>query len=608
MERFLKKFIFRFAMEEPIWTDEILQQRTRDMRTKARVIDYTSLGVGAMAFLTRYLGFQEGKNFADKYSEIFTNTFHQGIKENPTISKELSEKLNGMFYESWSIYQELQPLDYGNMIILALGTALAFNAVATVLSMNPPMLQILRRLSQGFLPKKLKGNELKTLKKLAEKFHDPRAYLEIELSKYLLKNEYDGLLQTMQKYAEIRNSFRLSTTIAEKIFSPPVILKEVLLAYVHPTVSNNIDMSLGLTRVGFPSSAIHFIERCKKSDPNHTAEWLLMSALWYRSLGKQEKAQQKFKNALEILLQQGAHFSSLGESRNEVYEWGASPFLKNSYIFKKGSNPQRLTLEMKIAEIHREAYREKNGKYAFIPIEEPLSFLDPDMLVTRRIKGKTLAKIAESHPHQDVIAEYRKAMVTLAELAAWSTPVYKEQQLSSPMYDHESEFRRRVIQRWGSSQFTDSYSREISKIKKLADKLSPVLAHRDAADNNLLANGYVIDFETAGLADPTLDVATAVNNPRLTFDDQEELFQVYFNELRAASGKVYQHKLMHELFRRNREFNAICQAAANSTKNNHEDREKARQQAQQVKSLLQQRDPALASLFAEYLSASPCLS
>ena len=578
--------------------EEQVQIGLYSQKIKNRTIDYSSLVAGGIAFLSRNWGFEEGRMAA------YRRWIGRTISERNDLSREQRiEYANNLANEN-----DQFPAPYSDLAMTAAGTALMFNMVMTLLSKHVPFLQVFKQMGYGFFTSGKSEPEKLNLQKIKSRISDPRFQIDIEVSLAIMNNEYDRTLRAMQMYLQMRKEKEYSTTFSEKLTMPIVMLGQMLVACKSPTARNNMNAAKGAAAAGMIILAPYFIKRCAQHDPAHAAEWAMMTALAYSAAKSEEKACPYFRNSLELLLQKGRQFRKVGESRNEVLEWEGSEFFREFYIFKKGKVPERLNLEMKIAELHRAAYQEEKGRYSFIPLEEPLAFLDDSILVTRRMKGKTMAEIAASSPHNAVVAEYRKAMITLAELAAWSTPAYRKQAFSIPVYDHEAEFSRRVIARLGAARFTNIYLREMAELKEIASRCSPVLAHRDAADNNLLADGYIIDFETAGPADPTLDASTAVNNPRLTQDDQEELFQVYYNELRAASSERYDYGLLHELFRRNREFNCICQAAANSAKSNDKDREKGRQQAHQARVLLQQRDPALAASFQEYLSASPCLS
>ncbi|MDO8555919.1 MAG: phosphotransferase [Nanoarchaeota archaeon] len=338
-----------------------------------------------------------------------------------------------------------------------------------------------------------------------------------------------------------------------------------------------------------------YLARVVADVPEKAIEQYIVGALQARAFGDYTVMKRLFRKSLDIIMDKDkASFEHVGVSRNEVLAY--TPF-SSQYIFKKGDD-QLVFRESVIANLHRECYMDHLAQAIFdmdtVPIEESLGLFDKNdqqVLVTRRMPKKSLdVLLAEG---KDCSADMKLGMQHLVELMSFSTPHYVPDAADIP-HRYGEEFSRRVVRRLkdnaSAGVFLEQYASFASRLDADRVRLPVVLAHRDAAVANVLEGGYLIDFETAGRADPVLDCATLLASAR-----QYEEFVPYTTQLLTENFSIPSTVDITEFLDRARVHNALCQLAVSIER---QVPEKVRNFYQVINSGLQKYDASLKETFS----------
>src|SRR3989344_383631 len=328
--------------------------------------------------------------------------------------------------------------------------------------------------------KKSEESLLKSLKEIKNPFYS----LLMETSLYLHRKDYDRAMLCLSRYSHISKKYGNSQTLFEKVMFTMIPKIIDFQSYFKKGLDEGLGMAVTNFALGKEEKAMKKLDNIIAENPEYSTELSLLAGIWRNNAGKKDEARPYLKKSLDEILKKGKEsFSKVADSKNEVLEYNLeynnARFFNDAVIFKRSLDEKRLIRGGKIIDLHRKAYQ-KNVFEALlnplvIPLEESFGILgeNPITWALKRIKAETLESL-----------------------------------LDIP-YDYGSEFERRVVKRLGPGKFPKKYQKEISEINKIADKLGiKVLAHRDASDSNVLVGGYIIDFESAGTADPILDIAT----------------------------------------------------------------------------------------------------
>ncbi|MEK6904110.1 MAG: phosphotransferase, partial [Nanoarchaeota archaeon] len=444
---------------------------------------------------------------------------------------------------------------------------------------------------------------------------NPFHALLMEAGLHASRSNYDKALSCLSRYSDLAKGYGMPLTHLERLIRPVILHAVNFLASRRRFSNIPDDMARAIHnyRYGNKENSAKLVGELADKYPEHEAEFSLLAALWYRSVGKAKESELFFERSVRVLLEnRKGSFSRITESKNTVLEYASGEFIRDAYLVKMGPDESRLWREDFVVKLHRSAYAEKYLELLVdpdqIPTEETLSiFGSPTTLATRRLKKETLEQVLQRGNEAEIFSQSKMAITTLVRLMAASTPVYNkmvaERKIDDICYDYEAEFHRRVVSRLGKDHpFIDAYSREITEIERISDRLhGRVLAHRDATDVNLMTDGYVIDFESAGYADPILDPATATAS--LDGNLARRLFSHAHSEISQEIRPIPIDDSRH-LFELVRVHNAMGQMAARVARGRPEDVEKAKKFYLNVREGLKKRNPQLAVMFDDYVAHS----
>ncbi|MDO8628618.1 MAG: hypothetical protein Q7R56_02605 [Nanoarchaeota archaeon] len=436
---------------------------------------------------------------------------------------------------------------------------------------------------------------------------DPSYPLLRRLDATSLDDGVDSFLLALRDVYGLLGKYSIRKSCTDLVVSPVAVLMTYGLARL--MTRNSVKNYLSWTDNALSSPSLywladHCFNRCAAIDPAHDVEWDLLRGMWYEARRDSVKSHRYFASSLEgLLIDKRGNFSRVGNSRHEVVEFSGSNLLCDAYIFKRDDIPYSPSLmrEKLVAEALRDHASHNSSDFflnpSTIPCEEPLGlFQEGKVLVTRRVRRKSLDNLLVAG--KDLTAEYGVAVKNWLLLAANATIPDKD----LPVHDYVAEFHLRVARpdRFGRS-ILEAYRPFVHSLQNLSFSLPRVLAHRDAAVSNVLEGGYWIDFETAGFADPLLDIATlSVREPNgaAFFSCVWPLLNNYYPYLDKKSAE--------ELFYRVRVHNGLCQAAAAharsiSPQGTENDKVQARQCLATVRTDMQLFDANLAVQINKYV-------
>src|SRR3989344_6674543 len=427
--------------------------------------------------------------------------------------------------------------------------------------------------------KKSEESLLKSLKEIKNPFYS----LLMETSLYLHRKDYDRAMLCLSRYSHISKKYGNSQTLFEKVMFTMIPKIIDFQSYFKKGLDEGLGMAVTNFALGKEEKAMKKLDNIIAENPEYSTELSLLAGIWRNNAGKKDEARPYLKKSLDEILKKGKEsFSKVADSKNEVLEYNLeynnARFFNDAVIFKRSLDEKRLIRGGKIIDLHRKAYQ-KNVFEALlnplvIPLEESFGILgeNPITWALKRIKAETLESLLDKN-NPNLMNEYKLSITNLIKLMAFSTPYYGKIGLKDIPYDYGSEFERRVVKRLGPGKFPKKYQKEISEINKIADKLCiKVLAHRDASDSNVLVGGYIIDFESAGTADPILDIATLTTC--LKNNDAFRLFDYAYKEL--YNNFKMEKELSFELFKKARIHAALGQMSSMLERGSEKNIEKAK--------------------------------
>ena len=437
---------------------------------------------------------------------------------------------------------------------------------------------------------------------IKEQTNNPTIYLDLCAKEAFLNQRYDQYflytaqkIQNQKKYDNIKTFAEYMLPLLGWLGFPfrGTLRKDIM----------RFDM---YQRSGWYYLAHRIVESLPKKYPENTVNLELLAGIFCRSLGEYKRAQQHFRSSLEKILENPARLAKVTQSRKThvLLECKENLFTKDSYFFKRSIDPKALKREEAIASLQRDAYIQRYGVLNIeqVPCEDPLSsfpYGEEYILVTRRVNKKTLNQCAENN-----LNDFKQGITHLIQLMAAGTGPYQEHFPDEPVHDYQDEFKRRCRRRLQHSrqqEFLDQYERKLENLAKLRNLLGiEVLAHRDAAESNVLEGGYVIDWETGGRSDSLHDIAAFM---AARPGQRNELLQHAWNEWKKYfPARDYQ--LWIDTWKNITIQNSLCQLAALSERRKPEDKERIERIYVGTKRAIAETYPELNKSFEESINPS----
>ncbi|HLD12252.1 MAG TPA: phosphotransferase [Candidatus Nanoarchaeia archaeon] len=441
------------------------------------------------------------------------------------------------------------------LLASGLGYLLADSLWAMCLrSWNP--FDVIRRFHVAYqMMQQRDGEEMHmSLREAVKNSKDPFKVLEERAEHAIIDGDLDESFLLAREGYRLRAKYPLRRGFFDRVLP---LLSWGLVYGLSYHMPNRLANDLSLIRSATKQSLLHpFISHCfdraLEHSPQYSPELDLLRALWFESV-HDDRSTVFLRRSLDGLMQRdNLSFVSDFSHRNETLLFQGSSLLGDAYFFKRAQDAGRLQNEFVIAKGLCEQVQHDNYDTHAV-CEEPLGLFDVGgtVLVTRRVNRPSLDELLVDG--QNIDNEYVSAVQNSLVIAAAGESL--KDGLS--VHDYHEEFSRRVVRRWHVDPL--EYDPFLSRLESLSNALPKVFAHRDAALSNVLQGGVWVDFETAGSADPLLDVASlsvmAVDGARF-FERVWPLLASQYPSLPRSSAE--------ELFYRVRVHNGLCQIAAAS--------------------------------------------
>lgn len=313
-------------------------------------------------------------------------------------------------------------------------------------------------------------------------------------------------------------------------------------------------------------------------------------------------------DGLEMLIGNGANFSRIAETRNEVLEFRGKEFFRKLLIFKRSQLREALFRDYFVNNVF---YDESEN------VPEPLHFLRHEeenkyYSITKREDKTDLERLAADG--KDIQEHVIQAIKNISKLHTIGLKYLNRDrhsiekngiQLDLSKYNYLNEFELRLLNRLGKSAKLDRlhrlYSQHIGKFESMG-----FLCHGDLFLSNILEGGMIIDFDRTTIANPSLDLGTLIESSgEHNNEEVQRLIDIYFENLSALENGNLRENVTRNYFQMDRIHILMCEVGSRFKRNKID---KAKKYVARVQNYLNEQNIELKNAFVDYIySVQPAL-
>ena len=301
-------------------------------------------------------------------------------------------------------------------------------------------------------------------------------------------------------------------------------------------------------------------------------------------------------------------FKKIADSRNEVLEYGPSRLIKDTFVFKRGTDNERLrkgfTVNLFLNDINESGELKLSVPLRFLTFSSGNSYD-----ISRRKPMKTLEEAFENASHEEKEAMLKRDLLNQAKIHSAARHKMKRrpfftinmdatkipEMIPLDAYSIPDNLERRLIRRLGKSAEGDKFIGDITYGLEKHVNCCPGLIHGDLAISNVLEDGTILDWETASRGNPLIDVVTSLEDPKNGDIDGKELF---FKDYIPNFEDPEKEFLDEEGYNKFSAFISACQVGS---KINQGDIERAKGFALKV---IEKSEPKVKDSFVRYVRSS----